>query len=201
MFSFFKKKPPNFRGEDWVWKTKASKYRGVHQQATNSSKAYVLLITFFEQSLKELDFVLSNTSTNYQLLQEAHTISNKGIYILPDGLLASMQSWLSSHTGEIEVVFVEHYPLLSRETSANELLNSLQIQHNYAISLESPLMTMFGGERIGALLENMGLEKDECISHKMVSTAIERAQKKISTQVARETPSVSIEEWMKCHFP
>lgn len=49
----------------------------------------------------------------------------------------------------------------------------------FYISLEDDLMRIFGSERIQGLMDKLGLEEDEAIDHKMVSKALENAQKKV----------------------
>ena len=49
----------------------------------------------------------------------------------------------------------------------------------FYISLEDDLMRIFGSERIQGLMDKLGLEENEAIDHKMVSKAIENAQKKV----------------------
>jgi preprotein translocase subunit SecA len=49
----------------------------------------------------------------------------------------------------------------------------------FYISLEDDLMRIFGSEKIQGLMDKLGLEDDEAIDHKMVSKALENAQKKV----------------------
>lgn len=49
----------------------------------------------------------------------------------------------------------------------------------FFVSLEDNLMRLFNSERIIKLMDRMGLEEGEVISHSMVSKSIERAQKKV----------------------
>lgn len=49
----------------------------------------------------------------------------------------------------------------------------------FFISLEDDLMRLFGSPRVGAMMEKMGLDEDTPISAKMLSGAIEKAQKGI----------------------
>jgi len=49
----------------------------------------------------------------------------------------------------------------------------------FFVSLEDDLMRMFGSERIAALMDRMGYKEGEVIQHKMISSSIERAQKKV----------------------
>ncbi|MDY3978487.1 MAG: preprotein translocase subunit SecA [Tidjanibacter sp.] len=49
----------------------------------------------------------------------------------------------------------------------------------FFVSLEDDLMRLFGSERIASMMDRMGLEEGEVIQAKMMSSAIERAQKKV----------------------
>ncbi|MEG0132707.1 MAG: preprotein translocase subunit SecA [Clostridium sp.] len=49
----------------------------------------------------------------------------------------------------------------------------------FYISLEDDLMRIFGSERLGGMIDKLGLEEEDAIESKMVSGAIESAQKKV----------------------
>lgn len=49
----------------------------------------------------------------------------------------------------------------------------------FYISLEDDLMRLFGSERLTSIVNALGLEEDQPIEHKMLSNAIENAQKKV----------------------
>ncbi|MEE8576743.1 MAG: SEC-C metal-binding domain-containing protein, partial [candidate division Zixibacteria bacterium] len=52
----------------------------------------------------------------------------------------------------------------------------------FFLSLEDDLMRLFGGDRLGTWMDKLGVEDGEVITHKMVTKAIERAQKKVEAQ-------------------
>ncbi|CDM69402.1 Protein translocase subunit SecA [Clostridium bornimense] len=52
-------------------------------------------------------------------------------------------------------------------------------ESRFYVSLEDDLMRIFGSERIQGVVEKLGLEENEAIESKMVSSAIESAQKKV----------------------
>lgn len=54
-------------------------------------------------------------------------------------------------------------------------------ESRFYISLEDDLMRLFGSERLMGVFQAMGVSEDEEIQHKMLSDAIEKAQKKIET--------------------
>lgn len=49
----------------------------------------------------------------------------------------------------------------------------------FYLSLEDDLMRIFGSERIATVMDKLGIEEGEAIEHRMVSKAIENAQKRV----------------------
>ena len=54
-------------------------------------------------------------------------------------------------------------------------------ESRFYISLEDDLMRLFGSERLMQVFETLGVEEGEQIEHKMLSSAIEKAQQKIES--------------------
>jgi len=52
----------------------------------------------------------------------------------------------------------------------------------FFISLEDDLMRLFGSERIAGLMDRMGVEEGEVITHSMMTKSIERAQKRVENR-------------------
>ncbi|MES0490615.1 MAG: preprotein translocase subunit SecA [Leptospirales bacterium] len=52
-------------------------------------------------------------------------------------------------------------------------------ESRFYLCLEDDLMRIFGSDRIGPIMQKLGMEEGEAIEHKMVSSAIERAQKRV----------------------
>ncbi len=52
----------------------------------------------------------------------------------------------------------------------------------FYLSLEDDLMRLFGSERVAAIMDRFGAEEDEPIEHKLVTRAIENAQKRVETR-------------------
>ncbi len=49
----------------------------------------------------------------------------------------------------------------------------------FYLSLEDDLLRIFGSDRISGLMERLGMEEDQPIEHKMITKAIENAQRKV----------------------
>jgi preprotein translocase subunit SecA len=52
----------------------------------------------------------------------------------------------------------------------------------FYLSLEDDLMRLFGSERIAGVMDRMGVEEGEVITHPMITRSIERAQKRVETR-------------------
>ncbi len=52
-------------------------------------------------------------------------------------------------------------------------------ESRFYLSLEDDLMRIFGSDRIGPIMQKLGMQKGESIEHKMVTNAIERAQRRV----------------------
>ena len=53
---------------------------------------------------------------------------------------------------------------------------------HFFLSLEDDLMRLFGSDRIASIMDRLGVQEGEVIEHKMVTKAIERAQKRVEAQ-------------------
>ena len=49
----------------------------------------------------------------------------------------------------------------------------------FYLSLEDELLRLFGGDRLGALMDRLGLKEGEAITHELLTRAIRRAQKRV----------------------
>jgi len=52
----------------------------------------------------------------------------------------------------------------------------------FFLSLEDDLMRLFGSERIAGIMDRLGVEEGEVITHRMITSSIERAQKRVEMQ-------------------
>jgi preprotein translocase subunit SecA len=55
-------------------------------------------------------------------------------------------------------------------------------ESRFFLSLEDDLMRLFGSERIASIMDRMGVEEGQVITHPMVTRSIERAQKKVESR-------------------
>jgi len=92
-------------------------------------------------------------------------------------------------------VFVEHYPLHSKEI---ELIKNWDKKNILVFSsLDEPLFRHFGSDKMIPVIKMLGMKEDEAIEHSMVSKSILKGQEKIAEQVSLEQSANSQDEWMK----
>jgi hypothetical protein len=96
-------------------------------------------------------------------------------------------------TSNATVIVLEHHPLLHKEEGI--LTAGYPKEILVLCALDEPLMTYFGGERIVALMQTMGMHESETVEHKLVSSSILKAQQKISEKVISDFSARSQEEW------
>ena len=99
-------------------------------------------------------------------------------------------SQLIAHTP----VFVEHYPLHSKEEA---LVQNWEHKDVLVYSaLDEPLFRHFGSEKVIPMMKIMGMKESEAIDHPMVTKSILSGQQKLAGQVIIEQPAASQSEWM-----
>ena len=92
-------------------------------------------------------------------------------------------------------VFVEHYPMHSKE---EEFVQHWE-QKNILVysAMDEPLFKHFGSDKIIPMMKLMGMKEIEVIEHNMVSKSIIKGQQKIEEQVSMEQSASSQAEWME----
>lgn len=104
----------------------------------------------------------------------------------PDQLEKIDQDWKKSHqqvldAGGLHVIGTERHE--SRRID-NQLRGRAGRQGDpgysrFYLSLEDDLMRIFASDRVRGFMQNMGMERGEAIEHRMVTNAIEKAQRKV----------------------
>ncbi len=98
-------------------------------------------------------------------------------------------------TNAAHYIFVEHYPLATKE---DELFTHLGIVNKTVLSaLDEPLFKQLGGEKIISMMGLFGFKDDEVIEHELIDQAIARAQEKLKDKVLLEQSAHSQQEWLQ----
>jgi len=93
------------------------------------------------------------------------------------------------------IAFAESYPLHTkeRELTAGWPPQELVIYG----ALDEPFFQYFGGDKIVALLQKLGIREGEPLEHAMISKSIETAQEKVAKQMFTEQTARSQAEWIQ----
>lgn len=180
---------------DKIWLSTDAKFAGIAKDAAKRSTqqtAAILLVAHFPDTLARLQEIAANSTS-------APTTAALATNLTPD--LATGLHLDASTT--IEFIVAERHPLASVdahvETFAASLPCRCRLVHH--LSLDDPLMQTFAGGWIGQLLENLGMEENECLESKMISRRIRQAQQKLESKAFGNTPAASAAEWMAKNCP
>lgn len=134
-----------------------------------------IFIGWFDDSIEELESHLLQTNMQ-AVVAKARTISG-------------------SQVREMQVVFIEHYPVKSKE---DQLFDQLSLKEAiFLTAVDEPLLKHFGGDKLISIMESMGMKEEDPIEHKLITQSIVTAQKKIESKVFLEHSTRSQAEWMK----
>jgi preprotein translocase subunit SecA len=67
-------------------------------------------------------------------------------------------------------------------------------------SLDEPFFIHIGSEKISQLIETLGMKENEILQHAMISTSIERMQKKLEEKITIEQAARSQRQWMNANI-
>ncbi len=202
---------PVIQSDDKVWFDEAIKRHQICDDvfdAQNHSHS-VLLLSHFEATLASLSPALREKGIRHERFSSLNPSdlcrSPPGkIWLgLARGLRVSPEITTVTEGAPLEIVVAEHHPMQSRDQEVIDAAAKLacNAQVCFYFSLDDPVMKFYGSETIKALLERLGIPKDECISHHLVTKAIRTAQEKIESKVGRDVPTQSAEDWFKYNLP
>lgn len=184
--------------EDAVYKTKAEKYKAVIDEvkAAHAKGQPVLVGTITIEVSELLSRMLSKEGIEHEVLnaknheKEAAIVEKAGVH----GAVTIATNMAGRGTdikiddearaaGGLKIIGTERHE--SRRID-NQLRGRAGRQGDpgesqFFISLEDDLMRLFGSERLINIFNSLGVPEGERIQHKMLSSAIENAQKKIES--------------------
>jgi len=202
----FSKKSPVHKLDDKVWMSFEKKYSNLLADAKKQADEgqLVFLACYFSDTSKYIAQILDGSKITYVKTQDGGSFEHGKINLIDADAFQSkiFVDKLALVNPEILILFAEHYPLSSVEKEIFDNLGAVDkaISYSFYLSLDEPLFMMFGAERIRGLMDKMGMEKDEMISHPFISNAILNAQKKIESKVNTEIKSDSMKEWYEKNY-
>ncbi len=179
LFDFFTKKPAPLPVQDLVWMHKAAKWKGCLKLMDENPDA--LLVSWFPAASAEL----------------LRTAEEHKITTLPE--IKDANRIMTSMVENKTVIFLEHYPLRSKEETLMQDWKTKQVY--FLNAMDEPLLAHAGGQQIIDLMKKMGMADDERIENSLVSSSIITVQKKLEKSVPFESTASSSEEWFRRNSP
>ncbi|MFH6985315.1 hypothetical protein [Marinoscillum luteum] len=191
---FFSRKPKGPTKKYIAYKSKMAKYRNVMTAFKNQGDRR-LVTYFFEQTGKEVRQLCEALELT---ISEPGSSSGADITLIKAYDLGKLPLLDSS-----EIVCIEVHPLSRVNALVEEAFqHKASGQITYYIGMDEPLFEVFGAERILRLMEQMGMEENEPITHPMISKSLERGMEKLQKTLANpQDIRTSSEEWRAANMP
>ena len=182
--------------EDFIYKTKREKYNAVIEEVTDLSKSGrpVLIGTTSVEISELLGRMLKIRNIPHNILnaklhkKESDIVAEAGkagqVTIATNMAGRGTDIKLSEivkDNGGLAIVGTERHDSrrVDRQLRGRSGRQGDPGSSQFYVSLEDNLMRLFGTERIAKMMDRMGLEEGEVIQHSMITSSIERAQKKV----------------------
>ena len=178
MLNLFKKKSSEPKVNDKIWMAQADKWKACAELTRTNPDSF--FIAWFDETRQQLEDIFTKENLAIQNILSAREAG-------------------THHLKNKTFVFIEHYPLRSREQA---LFTSLQPADILIYSaLDEPLFMHFGGEKIIQMMKQLGMKETESIENSLLSNAIRNAQEKIEKKVLADQTSRSQNDWLSKNFP
>jgi hypothetical protein len=201
MFSLFKKAV--FTTSDKVWMTKDECFKGLTTEALKAitRKEMPIVISFFDDAAEEVkDYFKKQGVPYFDWKIESFGESNDQNVVYctqADEIEHLLKN--NSRIAKLPLCFLltGHHPIIATE---DRLLNSIHALTSassflFFLSFNSPLMEVFGVDKMKSLMQTMGMKQDECVEHAMITKSITRAREKIGQSLKNEIRTRNEREW------
>jgi preprotein translocase subunit SecA len=185
--------------QDQIYRTRKEKYKAITDEIADKYNAGrpVLVGTVSVEVSEILSRMLSRIGIPHNVLnakrhqQEAEIVANAGnaqsITIATNMAGRGTDIKLGSgvvENGGLHILGTERHESrrIDRQLRGRSGRQGDPGSSQFFLSLEDDLMRLFGSDRIATIMDKMGVEEGEVITHAMISKAIERAQKKVEAQ-------------------
>ena len=178
---------------DRIWLSQRAKIAGIGKEvakavADPSGPYAVIVVAHFKSSVDQLQAVVAGYDKDRVILTLADALGGR----TPTDLA-------TDDSRGILIIVGERHPLASHDDLVADFARSwpcrCRLVHH--LSMEDPLVKLFGGEWIEQWLRKLGMKNDECIESRVVGRRIRVAQEKIAKSTTSDTAANSAEEWFE----
>src|SRR5215211_6061610 len=134
MFNLFGKKKPSVKVRDIIWITGDAKLQAILNEYQKNNDT--IIGVWFDATYRKLEAFFFNNA-------------------LPTAGIFMARELASHYLKNNPLIFAEHYPLLNKEEDLFGKLNLSEVK--IYSSLDEPLLTYFGGEKISEMIKSLGM--------------------------------------------
>ncbi len=196
---------------DSVWLTGAAKLAGMCARAERHAKErQVILLAHFPRTLEAVAEAqrgrtgLENARRQGDVTSALSAPQAGSVCLALVGQLPAIPpSVIGQATTVVSFLVAERHPLRAEDDRVEQLAAGLPYpcQIRFHLSLDDPLLEPFAGERFTTLVAQLGVGEEEELSHPMITSAVERTQKKLAEKGISGVEAQSVEEWMRAVEP
>jgi hypothetical protein len=171
---------------------------------------FILVVVHFKKTAAELkkqfqsrSLAFKNYESHPYFGQWEKTDTNQPVFVMAENISELGDPIRQfGESKRVLVLVAEHYPLPEGDEALFSFLSNLPCQSTirFHSALDEPFFKMFGGDRISnvmKMLETLGQGEKEYISHSLVTSAIQKAQKDIKKKATGNNRVDSMEEWFQ----
>lgn len=202
----FGKKNKAEKLDDKIWVTTDKKYASIIADANEylAKEDIVFIVYHFTGTGEAIAGKLETGGHDFAKIHDPGAYSRKKINLAQArGFQSgSYASKLTIPNIRVIILFAEHYPLYSIEKSITDAIGQTGtgVLYGFYTSFEEPILQRFGAENIKSMLQKLGMDENEALSHSLVTRSIENVQKKIEKKVAAEMKANSMNDWFNKNF-
>ena len=195
LFSWFQKSSKQDKAilsRDLVWQSELAKYQALLKLLPTTEPLF--FVSFFATEHQQLMQVFRQAGIAFSERQSPDDLASALVQVCLAKDLPSLPPTAAKY------YFNSKHPLYEEEQKVLQKLppNS----HCFYVSFESAFMRIFVQERLKTLLQRMQIAGSDAIEHRLVSTSLQAAQKKVSKALASSLPmpALSEEAWLQQNY-
>jgi hypothetical protein len=196
---------------DSVWLTAAARLSGLCRRVDREAhEAQVLVLAHFPETLGQVvDALRGRTDVQRADTQAivASTLASPRAGAVCLALVRDLPEQppaiFGQRTTPVSMLVAERHPLRAEDDKARRLAAALPYPCTvrFHLSLDDPLLERFGGERLKPLLDQLGMNEEEELSHPTITRAVRRAQKQLARRAIGEIEATSVDDWLRTVDP
>ncbi len=182
--------------QDVIYKTEAEKFRAVVEEikALHEKGQPVLVGTISVDKSEKLSGMLTKVKVKHEVLNAKHhereaeivaKAGQKGHVTISTNMAGRGTDIVLGEgvkqLGGLHIIGTERHESrrIDNQLRGRSGRQGDEGSSRFYMSLEDDLLRIFGGERMSSIMERLGMEEGEPIEHRMISKAIENAQRKV----------------------